>query len=116
VKISREKFPGYPLPITPGSGRTGIEKEQAMWAYDIYVVGREDLSDEAAYQVVKAMWENCKDFAPIHVLLKDWTQERFVSREALIPYHPGAVRFYKEKRVWTDEMARLQESLLAKKK
>ncbi len=116
VKRSREKFPGYPILITPGSGRTGIEKEQAMWAYDIYVVGREDLSDEAAYQVVKAMWENYKDFAPIHVLLKDWTRERFVSREALIPYHPGAVRFYKEKRVWTDEMAKLQESLLAKKK
>ncbi len=39
VKRSREKFPGYPLPITPGSGRTGIDKEQAMWAYDIYVIG-----------------------------------------------------------------------------
>lgn len=116
VKRSKEKFPGYPLPITPGPGRTGIEKEQAMWAYDIYVVGREDLSDEAVYQIVKSMWENYKDFAPIHVLLKDWTQERFVSKEAMIPYHPGAVRLYKEKRVWTDEMARLQDALLAKKK
>jgi len=116
VRRSKEKFPGYPFSVTPGPGRTGIEKEQAMWAYDIYVVAREDLPDEAAYQIVKAMWENYKDFAPIHVLLKDWTQERFVSREALIPYHPGAIRFYKEKRVWTDEMAKLQETLLAKKK
>jgi len=116
VKRSKEKFPGYPISITPGPGRTGIEKEQSMWAYDIYVVGREDLSDEAVYQIVKSMWENYKDFAPIHVLLKDWTQERFVSKEALIPYHPGVVRFYKEKRVWTDEMARLQDALLAKKK
>lgn len=116
VRRSKEKFPGYPLTITPGPGRTGIEKEQAMWAYDIYVVGRENLSDEAAYQIVKAMWENHKDFAPIHVLLKGWTQERFVSREAQIPYHPGAIKLYKEKGVWTEEMIKLQETLLAKKR
>ena len=116
VKRSREKFSGYPISVTPGPGRTGIEKEQTMWAYDIYVVGREDLSDEAIYQVVKAMWENYKDFGPIHVLLKNWTQERFVSKEAMIPYHPGAVKFYKEKGVWTGEMNRLQEVLISKKK
>lgn len=116
VKRSKEKFPGYPIKIIPRAGRTGVEKEQHMWAYDIYVVGRDDLSVEAAYQVVKAMWENYKDFAPIHVLLKDWIQERFVSKEALIPYHPGTIKFYKEKGVWTGELAKLQESLLAKKK
>jgi len=116
VKRIKEKFPGYSIKITPGPGRTGVEKEQYLWAYDNYLIGRQDLPEEAAYQVVKALWENYKELAEIHVLLKDWTQERFVSREALIPYHPGAVRFYKEKRVWTDEMAKLQESLLAKKK
>jgi TRAP transporter TAXI family solute receptor len=116
VKRTKEKFPGYPIKVLPGAGRTGVEKEQYMWAYDIYVVGREDLPDEAAYQVVKAMWENYKDFGSIHVLLKDWTPTRFVSKEALVPYHPGAIKFYKEKGVWTDEMVRLQETLLAKKK
>ncbi len=116
VLRAKEKFSGYPIKILPGPGRTGVEKEQYMWAYDIYVVGRDDLPDEAAYQVVKAMWENCKDFAPIHVLLKGWTQDRFVSKEALIPYHPGAIKFYREKGVWTEEMIKLQETLLAKKK
>ena len=116
VRRAKEKFPGYPIRILPGAGRTGIEKEQAMWAYDIYIVGREDLPEEATYQVVKAMWENHKEFAPIHVLLKDWTPERFVTKEALVPYHPGVVKFYKEKGVWTGDMIRLQESLLSKKK
>ena len=112
----KAKFPGYPTKVTPGHGRTGVEKEQYLWAYDIYLIGREDLPDEAAYQVVKALWENYKDLGSIHVLLKDWTPDRFATKEALVPYHPGSIKFYKEKGVWTDEMAKLQESLLAKKK
>lgn len=116
VKSMRKKFPGYPIKVTPGPGRTGVEKEQYLWAYDNYLVGGQDLPDEAAYQVVKALWENYKELAPIHVLLKDWIPDRFVSKVALIPYHPGAIKFYKEKGAWTDEMGKLQESLLAKKK
>jgi hypothetical protein len=116
VKRTKDKFPGYPIKVTPGPGKTGVEKEQFLWAYDIYVIAREDLSDEAAYQVVKALWENYKEFAPIHVLLKGWTPEKFVTREAIVPYHAGAIKFYREKRVWNDEMAKLQEALLTKKK
>jgi TRAP transporter TAXI family solute receptor len=116
VKRIKEKFPGYLIKVTPGPGRTGVEKEQYLWAYDIYLIGREDLPDEAAYQVVKALWENYTELGSIHVLLKEWTPDRFVSRDALIPYHPGAIKFYKEKGVWTDEMEKLQGALLAKKK
>lgn len=116
VKRTNEKCPGYLIKVTPGKGRTGVEKEQYLWAYDLFLIGREDLPEEAAYRVVKALWENYKELAPIHVLLKDWVPDRFVSKEALIPYHPGAIKFYQEKGVWTTEMGKLQEALLAKKK
>ena len=116
VKKMKEKFPGYPVKITPGPGRTGVEKEQHMWAYDAYLIGRQDLPDETAYKVVKALWDNYKDLGSIHVQFKDWTPDKFVTKEAVIPYHPGAIKFYREKGVWTDEMVKLQESLLAKKK
>jgi len=116
VKRTNDRFPGYLVKVTPGPGRTGVEKEQYLWAYDIYLIAREDLPDEAAYQAVRALWENYKDLGAIHVLLKDWTQDRFATKEAILPYHPGAIKFYKEKKVWTDEMVKLQEALLGKKK
>jgi TRAP transporter TAXI family solute receptor len=116
VKRVRAKFPGYPVKVTPGPGKTGVEKEQYLWAYDIYLIGRQDLPDEAAYQAVKALWENHKELGTIHALLKDWVPDKFVTTEALIPYHPGAIRFYKEKGVWTSEMEKLQQELLAKKR
>ncbi len=116
IKRTREKFPGYPVKVTPGPGKAGVEKEQYMWAYDIYVIARENLPDEAAYEAVKALWDNHKELGDIHVLLKNWTTDKFVTANAIVPYHPGAIKFYKEKGVWTEEMAKLQESLLAEKK
>jgi uncharacterized protein len=116
VKRTKEKFPGYLVKVTPGPGKTGVEKEQYLWAYDIYVIAREDLPDEAVYQVVKALWDHTTELGAIHVLLKEWTQDLFVSREALIPYHPGAIKFYKEKGAWKEEMDKLQGNLLALKK
>ena len=86
-----------------------------LWGYDIYLVGRAGLAEEAVYQMVKALWENYKELAPIHPLLKGWTPDRFASKEARIPYHPGAVKFYMEKGAWTSEMEKLQRELLAQR-
>ncbi|MHB8092292.1 MAG: TAXI family TRAP transporter solute-binding subunit [Syntrophales bacterium] len=112
----RKFFPGYMVKVQPGPGKTGIEKESYLWSYDIYLVAGEKLSEEAAYASTKALWENAKDFVLVHKLLKDWVTENFVSKEATIPYHPGAIKFYKEKGVWTADMDKLQSELLAKKK
>jgi len=68
-----------------------------------------------AYQIVKTLWEHDKELGAIHVRLKDWTNDRFVSSKATVPYHPGAVKFYQEMGVWTGDMAKLQQNLLAQK-
>jgi TRAP transporter TAXI family solute receptor len=116
VKRTKAKYPGYLTKVAPGPGKTGIDKEMYLWGYDIYLVCREDLPEEVVYEITRALWENYKDFAPVHTLLKDWTPDKFVTKEALIPYHPGAIKFYREKGVWTKEMETLQKELLAKKR
>ena len=115
IKRTNARYAGYPSKVAPGPGKTGVDQEMHLWAYDIYLASRAGLPDDAVYQITKALWENYKEFAPIHPLLKDWTTERFVSKEARIPYHPGAIKFYKERGAWTSEMDRLQRELLAQK-
>ncbi len=115
-KRAKSVFPGYPFKVSPGPGRTGIEKEQYLWAYDNYIVVREDLPENTVYQIMKALWDHCGELASFHAGLKDLKTDMFVSREALIPYHAGAIKLYKEKGVWTKEMEALQKKLLEAKK
>ena len=70
-----------------------------------------ELSDEAAYEVVKALWEYNQELGDAYPALKSWRRERMVSKNAFIPYHPGAIKFFKEKQLWSKEMEALQTKL-----
>ena len=101
-------YPGsYPSVVKVGFA-TGIVKDTAVLTNDIYLVAGKDLSDEAAYEIVKALWEFNEELGAAYPLLKEWQRERMVSPQAFIPYHPGAIRFFKEKGAWTKEMDALQ--------
>jgi hypothetical protein len=101
--------------VKPSPSNVGILEEQYLWAYDIYLIAGSRVSEEAVYQITKALWENYKEFEKVHYLLKDWNQNTFVTDDPAIPYHPGAVRFYKEKGLWTKQLDQAQQKLLQEK-
>jgi len=106
-----EVYPGsYPSTLKPGAA-TGIVKESAVLTNDIYLVATKELSDEAAYEAVKALWEYNQELGDAYPALKMWQRERMVSKKAFIPYHPGAIKFFKEKQLWSKEMEALQTKL-----
>jgi TRAP transporter TAXI family solute receptor len=110
-----EHYPCYLVQVSPGPGMVGVKEPVYLMAYDFYLAGSEKLSDDVAYNVVKTLWEHDKELGSIHARLKDWTKERFVTTKATIPYHPGAIQFYKEIGVWKAEMDNLQKQLLEEK-
>ena len=115
VKRMQEYFPCYLVQINPGPGMTGVREPVYLMGYNFYLVGSERLSDDVAYSIIKTLWEHDKELGPIHVRLKDWTKDRFVINNATIPYHPGAINFYKEVGAWGKEMDNLQKQLLGEK-
>jgi TRAP transporter TAXI family solute receptor len=114
-KRMQEHFPCYPAQVKPGPGMIGIREPVYLMGYDFYLVGSEKLSNEVAHAIVKTLWEYDKELAPIHVRLKDWTRDKYVTTKATIPYHPGAINFYKEVGAWGAGMDSLQRQLLEEK-
>jgi len=106
----------YPVVITKVKpGAPGILEPMWLTYLPSYIVAYGKVSDTVIYDVSKAMWENHKELARIEPKLKRWTSDKFVTPQAVIPYHDGAIKFYKEKGVWTEEMEKVQKRLLAEK-
>jgi hypothetical protein len=76
--------------------------------------GHEKMSDDTAYFIVKTLIENYDNLQSYHKEFKDWSLSMAV-RNVLMPYHPGAIKYYREKGVWTKEMDDLQRDLLKQK-
>jgi uncharacterized protein len=108
-----EVYPGsYPARVKAGTA-TGVVNDVSMLTNDIYLVAGKELSDDAAYAVVKTMWDNNKELAAAYAALASWQTGRMVSKNVFIPYHPGAIRLFREKGVWDKSMDELQARLLA---
>lgn len=108
----RKHFPASPRKIEPGPGRVGIKEPVVLAEYPFYLVAAEKLPAEAAYRIVKVLWEKNEDLFPLHARLKAWVKSGYVDEDATIPYHPGAVKFYKEAGAWSPKMEALQAKLV----
>lgn len=71
------------------------------------VIARKNLGEEVVYQVVKTLIEGRDELAKARAAFVEWTAERAVSNPP-IPFHPGAVKYFKEAGVWTDQLEQLQ--------
>ena len=109
----RKAVPGYyPRWVKPGQAPAVVE-DTCVNAYDIYLTTSRGATEQLVATVLKAIWENVDKLPPFHPLFKEWTRERAVDPDVTIPYHPGAVQFYKERGVWSTKMDEAQRKLLA---
>ena len=99
--------------ITPGN-LSGVDPGQNVIATPSLLIARADLGEDVAYQMVKALIENYNELKAVNPVLADWRPE-VAARELPVPYHPGAIKFYKEKGLWSSKLDQLQQKLLSEK-
>ena len=75
-----------------------------------YLVAAARVSDDTVYQVTKTLFDHIGEFHGFHAAAKEWTLQEALEPPT-IPYHPGAIKYFKEKGVWTPALAKLQAEL-----
>jgi TRAP-type uncharacterized transport system substrate-binding protein len=60
-----------------------------------FVIGRADLPDDLVHQLVKASFENQPRLVKATLAASD-TLPQNVVKNTFLPFHPGAVRYYRE--------------------
>ena len=102
----------HPYKATKGAG-VSEEKPASIASYYYGLVCYPDLDDELVYRLTRGIWNGYDIYSPKHPSLKAWTQEGALKTDHfLAPYHPGAIKFFKEVGVWTAKHEAYQQKLL----
>ncbi len=109
----RTAVPGYYPRWVKGGSATAVVDDTCLIAYDSYFAASKSLPDAVVEAALKALWDHESELAPIHPMLREWTRDRAVGPDVTIPYHPAAIRFFKERGTWKPELDQVQQKLLS---
>lgn len=112
MERARKHFVGLKYGFYKKGAAEGVTEDMNLFTYDFYLLTNAGMSEDTVYTLVKAIWENLPEIQKTHGALKTWTRERMADADVTAPYHPGAVKFFKEVGVWTPEMEAAREKLL----
>jgi uncharacterized protein len=91
----------YGASVVKSDPATGIKGDTYVIGYPLQLVSSSKVSDKTIATLLKAWWDNMAELQTIHPLLKRWTKETQAIVTFTVPYHSGAVRFYKEVGIWS---------------
>jgi TRAP transporter TAXI family solute receptor len=91
----------YGASVVKSGPGAGIKGDTYVIGYPLQLVSSAKVSDKTIATLLKAWWDNMAELQTIHPLLKRWTKETQALTNFTVPYHSGAVRFYKEIGIWS---------------
>ncbi len=91
----------YGASIVKSTPTTGVKGETHVIGYPLQLVSSTKVSEKTVYTMVKAWWDHLAELETLHPLFKRWKKEHQALTNFTVPYHPGAIKFYKEVGAWT---------------
>jgi len=98
--IIAKHMPGMYLRLEqPGPDNPGFLEPGYSLAYDTIIFANAKVPDDEVYKVAKAIYENKADLTSTFSSFA-LMEQKAMAKQTPIPYHPGAIKFYKEKGIW----------------
>jgi TRAP transporter TAXI family solute receptor len=86
----------YLTDISPGPIFTGVEKPMKVYSFDNVLIASAKLPDDFVYKILVLMEQNQADLIQVQPVLREYTPA-FGYKQYGVPYHPGALKYFKEK-------------------
>jgi hypothetical protein len=87
--------------IVKATPTSGVKGDTNVLGYPLQLVTSTKVNDKTVYALAKAWWDNLGELQTMHPLFKRWTKETQAIANFTVPYHPGAIQFYKEAGIWS---------------
>ncbi len=89
-------YPYYVASVIPGGMYAGNPRDVPTFGMRVLLVASARQPADLAYAMVKAIFENFDDFRRLHPALLVLKAADLVPSEAVMPIHPGAMKYYRE--------------------
>ena len=102
LKKLQAEYPNVTAFVIPAGAYNGIDKDVHTYTLPQMWLCRTDLPEDLVYKILKAVYDNSEDRNAIHPMAKKYTIENAFRGSKSVPvgYHPGAIKYYKEKGIW----------------
>lgn len=106
-----KRNPGYYKAVIPAGKYANKKEMRYAIAFQTCLHIRANLDQDVAYELTKILLEKHNEWVGAHPQAKDWGLDKAPVTIATEPYHPGAIKYYKEKKLWTKEVAEHEEAM-----
>ncbi len=96
----QQRFPGlYALGSIPRDSYPGLERDVAVVTVKSLLAVNESMEEDLAYRLTRTLFERQEALVAIHPEARHLSLES-ATRGSTAPFHPGAIRYYKERGAW----------------
>jgi uncharacterized protein len=95
IAASRAADATFAATTLPGGTYNGVDADITVLGIPNVLVASSEMSDDLAYAITRAMFENIADLQAVHPAANETTVD-FTMSATPIPLHPGAIRYFEE--------------------
>ena len=95
--------------VIPKGTYKGQEQDAAFPSMTVNLTVLDTFPEDTAYDITKTIMESKTELKAVHATGKHWGNS---IENPAVPYHSGAVKYFKEKNMWTPELEKIQNDML----
>ena len=95
----RKILPARSIVVQPAAYAVGIHGPTTVMAYSVFFTTNDKMPDDTVYNIVKMFHESKDELLKGQPVFRTFDPKE-MSEEIEVPWHPGAIKFYKEVGQW----------------